>query len=46
MMATIIICLLVLFGALLAGKMLMDIYPKPLFGTSRKQTDDDTPPES
>jgi hypothetical protein len=42
MMAAIIICLLVLFGALLAGKMLIDLYPRPLFGASREQTRDDT----
>ena len=44
MMAATIICLLVLFGALLAGKMLTDIYPGPLFGASRKGSGDDAPP--
>ncbi len=42
MMATIIIGLLVLFGALLVGRMLMELYPHPLFGGARK-SDDATP---
>ncbi|MFN3211293.1 MAG: hypothetical protein ACE369_20330 [Roseovarius sp.] len=43
MMASIIIGLLVLFGALLIGKILREVYPHPLFGAARKSGTKDGP---
>lgn len=41
MYSTVVIALIVLFGAALIGKMLMDMYPGSVFGGSkRKDTDD------
>ncbi len=42
---TVVLALMVLFGAALMGKMLKDIFPGPLFGASKKQDANDTPAE-
>lgn len=45
-MTMVTIALMVLFGALLIGKMLMEIFPNSGFGTNRKDaTNEQTPAE-
>jgi hypothetical protein len=43
-MTMLTISLMVLFGALLAGKILMEIFPNSGFGTRRDDTANDQPP--
>ena len=42
---TVVLALMVLFGAALMGKMLKDMYPGTLFGQSRQKGTDDTSSE-
>ncbi len=42
MYSTVLIALIVLFGAALIGKMLMDMYPGSVFGGSKGNETDDT----
>lgn len=42
---TVVVALMVLFGAALMGKMLKDIFPGSIFGASKKREINDTPAE-
>lgn len=44
MMSNIAIALIVIFGAALMGKMLMDLFPGSVFGASKDKTAEDTTP--
>ncbi|WP_338549147.1 hypothetical protein [Roseovarius phycicola] len=42
---TVVVVLMVLFGAALMGKMLKDIFPGAMFGASKKRDTPETPAE-